>query len=329
MPEPNFVSVVVPVCTFTQQTLTTIRDLLKVIKTHFEDYELVLVDDHLQAESQKVISDIQLSHGGTRVIRLRDSFGLSAAISIGIEHAIGDYVVVFHPEQDPVDVVPQIVACCAAGPDVVYGIDCNRRRRKGLGAALSNAYHWYLDKFTHLKILKYATHLCCMNRHAVSLLKNGALSGQHIKQFMYFKDCAVKGFPYQTRGDIPADPQTSLFGAVSMGMVTIFENSVHPLQLLRKFSLLLSVAVLIFIFYTATQAIMDGTKTATPFVLQSLTGLVLLMVLLCIAVLIEYAQRIFSMTQRNQNTMIEYDNRSAKMVNGDRLNVVLESLGHD
>ncbi|MFT5497119.1 MAG: glycosyltransferase involved in cell wall biosynthesis [Kiritimatiellia bacterium] len=85
------------------------------------DVEYVFVDDGSQdqtLERVKVIADV---HDTVRVISFSRNFGHQAALTAGMERASGDAVVTMDTDfQDPVEVIPKLVAKWEAGNQIVY-----------------------------------------------------------------------------------------------------------------------------------------------------------------------------------------------------------------
>ncbi len=97
-----------------------------------ERFELVLVDDGSTDGTPCILRKLHDSDHRVKVIRLSRNFGHQAAITAGLDHALGRAVVVMDSDlQDPPEVIPQLVAKWRAGAEVVYA---RRRSRAGESA---------------------------------------------------------------------------------------------------------------------------------------------------------------------------------------------------
>lgn len=333
MPSDIFVSVVIPLCAplygATANTLQVVENALQQVVTHYLDYEIILIDDHLDPASEDALSQLLSRSTGVRVIRLNQPHGLGAAISVGVDHSIGDYVVVFHPDQDPAEMIPQIVKLCSERADIAYGIDEKHRKRNGVAALLSAGYHWYLDKFTDLKVPRYATSLRCMSRKAVLALKTTDHGSHQIQYSRALSQLKAVAFPYSAKLVPRNNKDASLSGAVSQGAVAIVENSTHPLQMVRQVGLGLALLAGVMFTYLSWQTLFGSPQSAIAPLVLIVTIFILLCILLLIAVLSEYMLRIFNLVQPKPKIMIEHDKRSGKMLSRDRLNVFLKGFGND
>lgn len=91
--------------------------------------EIVFVDDGSSDDSAPYLMD-RIQHAeGIRLIKLSRNFGKEAALTAGLEHALGDAVIVMDADlQDPPEYIPEMVDCWRSGVDVVL---MQRRSRAG------------------------------------------------------------------------------------------------------------------------------------------------------------------------------------------------------
>lgn len=93
------------------------------------NWEIIFVNDGSQDGSQQKLEELQRRDpDATRVIELRRNFGQTAAIAAGIDHAIGDVVVLMDADlqNDPAD-IPMMLDLIEQGYDVVSGWRVNRK----------------------------------------------------------------------------------------------------------------------------------------------------------------------------------------------------------
>ena len=83
-----------------------------------------------------------------RVIHLSRNFGHQAALTAGLEHAIGDVVAMIDADlQDPPELIPEMVAHWSQGADVVYAV---RKQREGETAFKLATASWFYKLFDKL-----------------------------------------------------------------------------------------------------------------------------------------------------------------------------------
>ncbi len=112
------------------------------------DYELVLVDDGSADETPQLLDRMARSDPRVRVIHLSRNFGHQAALTAGLEHAIGDVVAMIDADlQDPPELIPDMIAQWSQGADVVYAV---RRQREGETAFKLATASWFYKLFDKL-----------------------------------------------------------------------------------------------------------------------------------------------------------------------------------
>ena len=84
-------------------------------------YEVVYVDDGSTDHSVELIEQLAKNNDNVVLVQLSRNFGMEIAMSAGLDHAVGDYVVLMHADlQDPPELVPQMLEEADKGADVVF-----------------------------------------------------------------------------------------------------------------------------------------------------------------------------------------------------------------
>ena len=99
-----------------------ILELEPFLDSHWNHYEIVVIDDgnHFELESvKKALLQEVVSMRWINTMRLSNRDVLP---SIGIENAIGDYVVFLRALCDPFHIIPPLVQCCIRGKGIVVGV---------------------------------------------------------------------------------------------------------------------------------------------------------------------------------------------------------------
>jgi dolichol-phosphate mannosyltransferase len=125
MPE---ISVVAPVYNQRAETLIElVRRLSASLSTITDDFEIILVDDGSVNDAWLTISDMARGNPKVTGFHLARNFGQHVAITAGLDHADGKWVVVMDADlQDRPEVIPELYAKAQQGYDVVF---VNRAQR--------------------------------------------------------------------------------------------------------------------------------------------------------------------------------------------------------
>ena len=142
----NLLSVVAPVYNeeelielFVQRTCAALADYR---------FELILVNDGSADRTPELLDRIAARDTRVRVVHLSRNFGHQAALTAGLEHAIGNAVAMIDADlQDPPELIPSMVEHWQQGADVVYAV---RREREGESAFKLATASWFYKLFNML-----------------------------------------------------------------------------------------------------------------------------------------------------------------------------------
>jgi glycosyltransferase involved in cell wall biosynthesis len=125
MPE---ISIVAPVYNQRAETLIElVRRLSVSVSTITEEFDIILVDDGSVNDVWSTIRGLARGNPKVRGIQLARNFGQHVAITAGLDHANGNWVVVMDADlQDRPEVIPELYAKAQEGYDVVF---VNRAQR--------------------------------------------------------------------------------------------------------------------------------------------------------------------------------------------------------
>ncbi|MBD0281633.1 MAG: glycosyltransferase family 2 protein, partial [Thermoleophilaceae bacterium] len=116
------VTVVVPVHDEEQVLPELHRQLRSSLGTLPAPYEVVYVDDGSDDRSAEIIEGWARGEEGVVLVQLSRNFGMEVAMSAGLDHARGSYVVLMHADlQDPPELIPEMLRMAEEQEaDVVY-----------------------------------------------------------------------------------------------------------------------------------------------------------------------------------------------------------------
>jgi polyisoprenyl-phosphate glycosyltransferase len=112
------------------------------------NFELVLVDDGSKDSTPEILDRLADEDPRVRVVHLSRNFGHQAALTAGLEHAVGDAVAMIDADlQDPPELIPEMVHRWQEGSDVVYAV---RKEREGETAFKLATASWFYKLFRQL-----------------------------------------------------------------------------------------------------------------------------------------------------------------------------------
>ena len=323
----TFVSIVAPLWNDGDIVAEFLRDTVSVMRAHFANYEIVLVDDGSTDDTAARVTEELSKHEYLRLIRLSRRFGEEVAISAGLDSVIGDYVVVMRPDSDPPEVIPQMVDRARRSGGSVLGVRTRRSRENPLVRLGAWVLYWYCNRVLKLNLYKISEHFLVMSRQAVNGVFQIKDRLRHLRVFTAYVGYASEEFPYEPISRRGRHRRRGLVEAIDLGISIIVANSAHPLRLVSWLGLALSglnalYVVYVLLTYYLSPSIAEGWATRS---IQ--TSGMFFFVFLILAVLCEYVGRILSETQNRPHYYVqEESNSNSMLLDEERKNVTTRSV---
>jgi glycosyltransferase involved in cell wall biosynthesis len=135
------------------------------------EHEIVYVDDGSRDSSAAIVEELAAREDGVVLVQLSRNFGMEVAMSAGIDHAQGDYVVLMHADlQDPPELVPDMLRAALDGADVVYARRIGRDE-SWVKRALATAFYQLMARLARTPFQGQAGDFRLMSRRVVDTLR--------------------------------------------------------------------------------------------------------------------------------------------------------------
>jgi len=215
------------------------------LDSHFTDFEIVLVDQCSSDVTNTIVEKILRKIPSIRYIELSSQVHTDVALAAGMENAIGDFVVLISPLEDPADCVFEIVQLCRSGYDVVIGVS---KKPQTFSYKLFRPWvQWILRKIGYT-IPRNATGLRCLSRRTVNAVSQ---TGRFHHQF--YVRIAKSGYPhtiYQYSSIEKNRAHKTLYQGLRQGVHLIVFNSTKPLRWMSALGMLGSFLAFMFAVYS-------------------------------------------------------------------------------
>ena len=172
MPMNPELSVVIPMYN-EQDVLPLLAGRLRPVLDGLDTaYEVVCVDDGSSDLTPALLQKLRRDWAQVRVLRLRANSGHQAAISAGLAHARGAYVVTIDADlQDPPEVIADMLATALREDvDVVYGVRNDRTTDSAFKRTSARVFYAFIRKISGTKAQSDAGDFRLMSRATVDAI---------------------------------------------------------------------------------------------------------------------------------------------------------------
>lgn len=243
------ISVVVPLDNDREILSDFLRDLSRTMTASFRFYEIILIDDGSIDQTKSAVEPLLKEMQQIRYLRLSRSFGRDAALSAGIESAIGDYVVTLDPSCDPVEIIPQMVERCQSMGGIVHAVADNPRNRAGLRELYGNFFRSYCNRRLGVDLKRGAEDFRVMSRQAVNALLQVRMQSRYLRVLTLTLGYHHEFFPYQRSERGVASSRGSFLQEVATAIDLLAANTRHPLRVVTAAGMIGAILNLFYAFY--------------------------------------------------------------------------------
>jgi dolichol-phosphate mannosyltransferase len=167
--DPALLSVVAPA--YNEQELVEEFVARTVAALAGHTFELVLVDDGSSDRTPVLLDRIADLDPRVRVIHLSRNFGHQAALTAGLEHAVGDVVVMIDADlQDPPELIDAMIAEWSEGADIVYAVREQREGETAFKLATASWFYKLFDKLAQVNLEPNSGDFRLLDRQALDAL---------------------------------------------------------------------------------------------------------------------------------------------------------------
>jgi glycosyltransferase involved in cell wall biosynthesis len=268
-------------------------------------FELVFIDDGSRDTSFEQLSAIAAADPRVHVIKFSRNFGHQIAISAGIDHALGECVVVIDSDlQDPPEVIPEMIEQWRQGFDVVYGVRSDREGETAVKLVTAALFYRLLDRVTNIKIPQNVGDFRLMSRRVVDQLKQLREKDRFVRGLVSWVGFKQTGVTYHRDRRFAGETKYPFRKMVKFALDGIASFSTLPLQIATWMGYVAATLAMLYLASVFVQKALGYTVDgwATIMVAVLFMGSVQL---ICLGILGEYLGRVFTEVKPRPMYIIE------------------------
>lgn len=318
---PVFLSVVFVVRNQSTHIERILSEASAGISPLVSDYELIIVDNASDDDSISVLKNLTGETGlpNLQVYALTKEVDTDTASWLGLENALGDFVVVIDPLADDIAFLPVMLDKAVSGADVVFA---NNEQKSAQSLAYQCAYAVFngLYKwFNGIHLAKEAPQYRVLSKRVVNFIL------QHPQPAMSYRHLpATGGFARDNLiySSAPKVSHTKRLGeSIDRGMRLLVSTTRAPMRLVTSLSLFGAIANLVYSIYVVAIGFLK-TDVAPGWISLSLqqSGMFFL-ISLVLLVLGEYILHMASLSNEGPLYHVGQEFTSARMTRREKLNI--------
>lgn len=247
------------VADFYEQTSAVVGALLS--DGTIDGFEFLFVDDGSGDDTFQIIRSLSLENPNVHYISFTRNFGKEAAMLAGLEHCIGDYVVIMDADlQDPPELLPKMFAEMNAEE----GCECvatRRTTRKGeplLRSLFSRLFYKLINRISEVEIVDGARDFRLMSRRMVDSILALKEKSRFSKGLFVWSGFRVRYLEYNNVERSAGTTKWSFWKLVKYSMDGITAFSMAPLQAASALGLLCFTGSLLAVLFFVIQKLFFG-----------------------------------------------------------------------
>lgn len=318
---PCFLSAVFVVRNQSASIENILSDAVAIIADIVSDYELIVVDNASDDDSILVLKRLTAENGlaNLQVYALTKEVDTDTASWVGLENALGDFVVVVDPLADDVSFVPKMLDQAVSGADVVFANNAQKPAQSLAYRAANAVFHSLYNRLNGVHLAKEAPQYRVLSKRVINFIL------QHPQPAMTYRHLPATGGFARAYLNYSSAPQASrpkrLGESIDRGMRLLVSTTRAPMRLVTSLSLFGAVANLVYCVYVIAVGILK-TDVAPGWISFSLqqSGMFFL-ISLVLLVLGEYILNMASLSNEGPLYHVGQEFTSARMTRLEKLNI--------
>ena len=234
------ISVVIPIYNEVATLPELVRRLLDVLAGITYPYEVIFVNDGSTDGSSEYLENVCLEQPTIRLIQLSRNFGHQPALTAGIDHAVGDAVVLMDGDlQDRPEAIPHFIAEWEKGAQVTYAVRVSRQEQLVYRTAFK-AFYWVQHRLSGIEQPVDAGIFSLLDRCVIDALKNMPERNRYFPGLRAYAGYRQVGIPVDRDARFAGTSRVSIPGLFKLAVDGIISFSYVPIRLVTAFGCLVA-----------------------------------------------------------------------------------------
>ncbi len=300
------ISIVVPLYNEEDVVDSFLDIMTQTLSDTNETYEIVMVNDGSSDNTLPHLLDIKSKYSEVRVINFSRNFGKEAALTAGLDHALGDVVIPIDCDlQDPPELIHEMLSEWRKGYDVVIARRANRDTDSYLKRLTAQVFYKIHNKISDTEMPANVGDYRLMTRKVVEAIKQLPENQRFMKGIFSWVGFKTKVISYTREKRAAGSTSFNYWKLWNFALDGITSFSTAPLRVWFYMGLIVSLVSFLYGVFIVAKTILMGVDV--PGYASILTGMLFIggIQLLGIGIMGEYIGRIYQETKNRPIYIID------------------------
>lgn len=225
--------------------------------------EIVYVNDGSRDATVEILRVLQTKDPRVAIVDLSRNFGKEIAMTAGLDHAIGDAVVIIDADlQDPPELIPELVKYWREGYDDVYAKRSSRDGESFIKRATAHLFYRLLRTLSNVDIPPDTGDFRLLSRRAVDALKQLREQHRFMKGLFNWVGFERKEVLYKRDPRGAGKSKWNYWRLWNFALEGITSHTTAPLRLASYLGFIIALFAFIYAFYMVYDKLVHGNPVA-------------------------------------------------------------------
>lgn len=265
MSSKRLISIVVPAYNEEEALPLFYRQLLEVLTELPDDYEIIFVNDGSSDQTAVILDRMTAENPAVHALHFSRNFGHQAALSAGLQHARGDYVISMDADgQHPPKLIPEMIRLADSGYDIVLTQRIEKETKSSFKKWSSKTFYKILNKISDTQTLPGGADFRLMNRESLEALLSLPEFHKFLRGMVSWIGFRQVILPFEVPERLAGKTKYSLKKMLRLASDAVFSFSMIPLYVGLSAGALFFLLALIEVIYVLSFWISGKGSSLTP-----------------------------------------------------------------
>lgn len=265
MSSKRLISIVVPAFNEEEALPLFYKQLLEVLTELPDDYEIIFVNDGSSDQTAVILDRMTAENPAVHALHFSRNFGHQAALSAGLQHARGDYVISMDADgQHPPKLIPEMIRLADSGYDIVLTQRIEKETKSSFKKWSSETFYKILNKISDTQTLPGGADFRLMNRESLEALLSLPEFHKFLRGMVSWIGFRQVILPFEVPERLAGKTKYSLKKMLRLASDAVFSFSMIPLYVGLSAGALFFLLALIEVIYVLSFWISGKGSSLTP-----------------------------------------------------------------